>query len=90
MGMEFSATSVPGPAFSVRYFDRSADHHRLKSKIEAKANSERRDKQNELRLKHQGYTELMNLADRIDCDYYYVTPDPRFGFQERRHIKSSC
>ena len=76
--------------FSVRYFDQSADHHRLKAKIEAIASSERRDKQDELRQKHQRYTELMNSADRIDCDYYYVTPDRRFDFQERCHNKSSC
>jgi len=76
--------------FSVRYFDQSADHHRLKAKIEAKANSERRDKQNELFQKHQRYTDLMNSAAQIDCDYYFATLDSRFGFQERRHDKSSC
>lgn len=77
--------------FSVRYFDQSADHQRLKAKIELKASSERRDKQDELRQKHQRYTELMNsAAARIDCDFYYVVPDPRFDFRERRHNEYSC
>ena len=76
--------------FSVRYFEQSDDHHRLKAEIEAKASSEEREKQNELWQKHKRYNDLMDSAAQIDCDYYYVTPDPRFDFQERRHKEYSC
>ena len=76
--------------FSVRYFEQSDDHHRLKAEIEAKASSERMEKQNELWQKHERYNDLMNSAAQIDCEYYYVTPDPRFDFQWRRHNDSSC
>lgn len=35
-------------------------------------------------------TDFMNSTAQIDCDYNYVTPDPRFDFQERRHNESLC
>lgn len=75
--------------FSVRYFDQSVVHQSLKTQIEAKASSLRRDKQNELIHKHQRYTELMNSAAGVDCEYYEVVPDSPFDFRELHH-KTYC
>lgn len=76
--------------FSVQYFNQSTEHQSLQADIEAVARRQRSEKQNELRQKHRKYTELMDQAAQMECDYFEVIPDRRFDFRELRHDEYSC
>lgn len=76
--------------FSVQYFNQSTEHQSLQADIEALAQRCRSEKQNELRQKHQKYTELMDQAARMECDYREVIVDRRFDYRESHHNKDSC
>lgn len=80
----FSNFGTPS-CFSVQYFNQSIEHQRLQADIEAVARLRRSKKQKELRQKHRKYTELMDQAGRMECDYHEVVLDQRFDYREPRH-----
>lgn len=77
-------------AFSVRYFDESAEHQKMLREISADADRAREAKLMRWReLKHE-YNHLMSMHNQIpDCTYIEHVIDRRYGTTTRRH-SSEC
>ena len=56
-------------SFSVRYFEKSPHHQKLRKMIEAKALAERTQKIAELARKIQQHRDLIERSDRLNCEF---------------------
>ncbi|KAF2461227.1 hypothetical protein BDY21DRAFT_296292 [Lineolata rhizophorae] len=89
-GLE-ALTSFGRPSsLGVRFYDRSANHQALRSKIEDTAHFHRRTKEAELSQKLRRYRQLVDSASAMDCDYIIRSNNSSSWEEHQPHNCERC